>query len=140
VAGNITRVVNILGLVLVAVVLAGIIAGVGWVEYRDRSENIRLASSLTGGRPDVGRQRIEYFGCGSCHTIPGVRRATATVGPPLEKLARRSYIAGVMDNTPENLIRWIQDPPGVDAKTAMPRLGVSGQDARDIAAYLYTLR
>jgi len=41
---------------------------------------------------------------------------------------------------PPNLIRWIQDPPGVDPLTAMPKLGVSEADARDIASILYTLR
>jgi hypothetical protein len=38
------------------------------------------------------------------------------------------------------MIRWIENPPGVDEKTAMPYMGVTPGDARDIAAYLYTLR
>jgi cytochrome c1 len=50
------------------------------------------------------------------------------------------YIGGVLQNTPANLIRWIQDPPAVDAKTAMPNLHVTETDARDIATYLYTLQ
>ena len=38
------------------------------------------------------------------------------------------------------MIRWIMNPPGVDDKTAMPNLHVTATDARDIAAYLYTLQ
>jgi cytochrome c len=52
----------------------------------------------------------------------------------------RSYVAGVLPNTPSNVIRWIQNPPGVDHLTAMPNLGVTDTDARDIASYLYTLK
>ena len=39
-----------------------------------------------------------------------------------------------------NMIRWIQRPQDVDPKNVMPNMGVTDQDARDIAAYLYTLR
>ena len=62
------------------------------------------------------------------------------MGPPLAGIGSRVYIAGVMSNTPTNLVRWIENPPGVDSLTAMPNLGVTERDARDIAAYLATLR
>jgi hypothetical protein len=58
----------------------------------------------------------------------------------LAQLADRIYIAGVLANTPANLIQWIEDPPGIDPRTAMPKLGVDEASARNIAAYLYTLR
>ena len=60
--------------------------------------------------------------------------------PPLAGIADRVYIAGVLENTPSNLVRWIKDPPAVDSMTAMPNVGVSEAEARHIAAYLYTLR
>jgi putative membrane protein len=96
------------------------------------------AARLTGGNPDHGAIVIREYGCGSCHTIPGIRGADALVGPPLAGIGGRSYIAGVLTNSPDNLTRWIQHPPQVDPLTAMPDLGVSESDARDIAAYLYT--
>jgi hypothetical protein len=49
-------------------------------------------------------------------------------------------VAGVLQNTPQNLIHWIEDPPSVDEHTVMPKLGVTHQDAIDIAGYLYTLK
>jgi cytochrome c len=97
-------------------------------------------ATVPGGSVERGRQAIELYGCGSCHTIPAVNGATALVGPSLEHVANRSYVAGVMVNRPENMIAWIFDPPKIDPLTAMPRLGVTEQDARDIASYLYTLR
>jgi cytochrome c len=45
----------------------------------------------------------------------------------------------VLTNTPDNLIEWIQNPPGIDPRTATPNLGIDEAAARDIAAYLYTL-
>jgi cytochrome c1 len=54
--------------------------------------------------------------------------------------ARRSYIAGQLVNSPDNLVRWIMDPQGVEPGTAMPNLGVVPVVARDMAAYLYTLQ
>lgn len=104
------------------------------------NHDAQWAASMTGGTPSRGRETIRSYGCQSCHTIPGVTGATALVGPPLGGIASRSYIAGVMSNTPQHMIEWLRNPPGIDSKTAMPNMNVTERDARDIAAYLYTLR
>jgi len=62
------------------------------------------------------------------------------VGPPLFWFSRRTYIAGELPNTPENLVRWVRTPRLVEPATAMPTVGLDDQQARDVAAYLYTLR
>jgi cytochrome c oxidase assembly factor CtaG/cytochrome c2 len=105
-----------------------------------KQEVERTAAAMTGGEPKRGKQVIQQYGCGACHTIPGIRGANALVGPSLEQIASRMYIAGVLPNTPENMLRWLQNPPAVDPLTAMPNLGVTEADARDMAGYLYTLR
>ena len=94
----------------------------------------------TGGNWQTGKQLIVKYRCGACHTIPGVDDANGMVGPPLIWFARRTYVAGEIPNTPPNLVRWLRDPKSVEPGTAMPELGLSDQDARDVAAYLYTLR
>jgi cytochrome c oxidase assembly factor CtaG len=99
-----------------------------------------LAAGVTGGDPARGALAMREYGCGSCHTIPGIPGARAVVGPSLAGLSGRTYIAGVLTNSPENLIRWIQDPQKVDSLTAMPDVGVTESAARDIASYLYTLK
>jgi cytochrome c2 len=86
-----------------------------------------------------GRAIIRSAGCGACHRIPHVRAADGLVGPPLEDFALRTFIAGELPNTPENLVRWIMSPRDVHPRTAMPALGLPLRDARDVAAYLYTL-
>ena len=105
-----------------------------------RMPHERDARLLTGGDPHAGRQKITQYGCDSCHTIPGIPTADATVGPPLNRIARRVYLAGHIENTPENMMRWIRNPHAFDQKTAMPEMGVTERDSRDITAYLYTLR
>ena len=98
-----------------------------------------FTAQTTGGAPDRGARLIVEYGCSSCHTVPGIHRARGRVGPPLNFFAERAYIGGELPNTPETLVRWIMDAPGLIPATAMPRMGVSERDARDIAAYLYTL-
>jgi cytochrome c len=121
------------GIVLCAAVAA--LAGCG----RGRGQAYASAGALTGGDARAGREKARAYGCGACHTIPGVPGADALVGPPLRGIAGRMYIAGVLTNTPQHLVKWIQDPPFVDSATAMPNVGVTERDARDIAAYLYSL-
>ena len=99
-----------------------------------------VATIVVGGNVERGRASLDGVGCGSCHVIPGVTGARGMVGPPLTMFARRAYIAGQLPNDPENLVRWIQDPQDVEPGTAMPDLGVGPAVARDMAAYLYTLR
>ena len=90
--------------------------------------------------PSAACSGCAQYGCPACHTIPGVKNANGNVGPPLARIGERTYIAGMLRNTPPNLVRWIREPQAVVPGNAMPDMGVSEADARDIAAYLYTLR
>jgi mono/diheme cytochrome c family protein len=87
-----------------------------------------------------GKTALQQYGCVACHEIPGIAGATARVGPPLGGIATRALLGGVLPNTPDNMVRWLRHPQAVDPPTAMPDLGVTHRDARDIAAYLATLR
>lgn len=130
--------------VLMAVMLAGcgVLAGQqaaepGSAGYQPPARSPR---DVAGGDPGRGKLAISRYGCSACHTIPGVPGATGQVGPPLTQFSRRSIIAGQIANTPDGLVRWIRDPQAIEPGTAMPALGVTEGEARDIAAYLYTLR
>jgi cytochrome c2 len=92
------------------------------------------------GNAENGRLLLRQFACGSCHSIPGVADAGGKVGPPLEGIAERVYLAGVLPNTPQNMAAFIRAPQAVDPRTAMPDMGVTPAHARDMVAYLYTLK
>jgi cytochrome c len=116
-------------LLAIAVVVAG-------VAYTGRSASARVPA-MPGADAGRGGRLISAFGCGSCHAIDGIAGADARVGPPLTNLARRRVIAGKLPNTPQDLARWIARPQQVDPGDVMPDLGLSEQQASDIALYLY---
>jgi len=91
------------------------------------------------GDARAGRDALQQYLCVTCHAIPGVPGARNYVGPALGQMGEQPYIAGVLPNTPENMARWLRSPGSVKPGTAMPDLGVSEQDAKDIAAFLRTL-
>ena len=130
----IKRTLIALGLALLAI----IVAGIAYDFVKERRDMRVHAAAITGGDPLRGEAMFIQYGCGSCHGVKHVRKATGTVGPPLDGIAIRTVIAGKLDNTPENLERWIRDPQHVTPGTAMPDLRVGQRDARDIAAFLYT--
>jgi cytochrome c1 len=120
--------------------IAAMCAALGAVVATACSGRDAAYRTVDGGNADRGARALTAYGCSACHTIPGIAGADGMVGPPLTSFARRTYVAGEVTNTEENLIRWIQQPQAIEPGTAMPNLGVTDQDARDMAAYLYTLR
>lgn len=102
--------------------------------------DVPVHQRILGADPEAGRRAIVAYGCGACHSVPGIRSAIGTVGPHLTGFGRRTYIAGLLPNRPASLVRWIRDPPAVAPETPMPNLRVTEEDARNIAAYLYSLR
>lgn len=104
------------------------------------SRSIPAYRVAIGGDANRGRDIVSARHCGACHQIPHITGATGVVGPPLAELWRRSFIAGAIANTPDNLVRWIRDPHGVDALTAMPTLGLDDTQARDVATFLYSFQ
>ncbi len=97
------------------------------------------ARAGVSGDPDQGAKEIAATGCGACHMIPGIAMARGLVGPPLDHMGRRTFVAGLLRNTPENMVTWLRDPQAVVPGNAMPDMSLSERQARDITAYLYTL-
>jgi mono/diheme cytochrome c family protein len=86
-----------------------------------------------------GKAAMQQYACVSCHIIPGVVGADMPVGPPLTGIASRKYLAGVLPNSPGNMVRWLRAPQEISPGSAMPDLDVPANDARDMAAFLGTL-
>ena len=97
-------------------------------------------SPHVAGDAENGRLLLRQYGCGTCHVIPGVPAAKGNVGPPLNGIARRIYLAGMLPNTPDNMATWIRDPQKIDPRTAMPDMQVPHAHAIDMVAYLYRLK
>ena len=132
--GSTRLVAGIIVLLLAAIVLAAAITDA----IDSRNDLWAHAAAATGGDPYRGEAMFIQYGCGSCHGLKHVRKAGGMVGPPLDGIAVRAMIAGKLPNQPDNMVRWIRDPQKVTPGTDMPDLHVSGRDARDITAFLYT--
>ncbi|TMK88537.1 MAG: c-type cytochrome [Actinobacteria bacterium] len=125
-------------LVLATVVVGAAITGAACSGAGDTgAEGSRV---VRGASPEAGKQQIIRYGCGACHQIPGIKQANGLVAPPLDHFGRRGTIAGHFANTPDNLINWVNDPQGMLPGNDMPNLGVTRDEARNIAAYLESLQ
>jgi cytochrome c oxidase assembly factor CtaG/cytochrome c2 len=152
-----------------AYVAAGVWVFMRWMAVMDRKRPVRLPAAPTlalvalsamlpllvtvspppataasppasdGGDVDRGARLIGKYGCGYCHTIPGIDNAKGRVGPPLTSFGDRLYVAGMLPNTREGLMSWIQNPQRIVPGNVMPVLGIDENEARDIAAYLHAL-
>ena len=97
------------------------------------------APQVVGGDAGTGKRLVTQYQCGVCHAIPEVQGAGGDAGPSLQGFGRKSYIAGRIPNQPDRLAAWLRDPPAMKPGTAMPALGLTEQEARHMAAFLYTL-
>lgn len=127
-----------LGAGLAALIVIGVTGAIAR-EYVHEGHQLRdRAEAITGGHVARGQQLFAAYGCGGCHHLNGVPQAQGLVGPPLDTIGARAIIAGKLENNPDSLRRWIENPQSVTPGTAMPNLGVKPDQARDIAAFLYT--
>ena len=93
------------------------------------------------GNADRGRLLAAQYGCNVCHAIPGVDGPQGSLGPSLAGIATRPAISlGAVRNTPANLAQFIQNPASLNPQSSMPPIGLAETEAKDIAAYLLTLR
>jgi cytochrome c oxidase subunit 2 len=99
----------------------------------------QAAAAASGG--SRGQQVFMSNTCVSCHTIRGVSTA-AEVGPDLTHFGSRTTLgAGVADNSPDNLRRWIRDPGDFKPGVLMPAFGnLSDADLAALADYLLSLK
>jgi len=122
--------------------LALAVACVGLAAGCDAFEPPPIESKVVqGGNPARGHAIVAsgVHGCTACHALPGIRAPRGVVGPPLHGLARRGFIAGRLPNTPAVLVAFLANPPALVPETGMPDVGLTPEQARHVAAYLYTL-
>lgn len=87
-----------------------------------------------------GRQLVTAYGCAACHSFPDIRFPRGGLGPSLDGFADQGLIAGRLPNQPGPLMLFVRNAPAYVPDGAMPATPMSDQDARDVAAYLLTLR
>jgi cytochrome c oxidase subunit II len=104
-----------------------------WIQEQRQPAHIAETAS-------PGQRIFEQTACVNCHTIAGTR-ANGTDGPDLTHLmSRQTIAAGAASNTLENLMAWVYNPAVIKPGCKMPSMGLSSQQADQVAVYLETLR
>ena len=102
------------------------------------------AARPAGGSPEQGKKLVGEKGCIACHTINQIPEARGAVGPQLDGVGdaqnRPKIAGGVLANTPDNLRKWLSDPPAAKPGTLMPNLSLSPQEIEHLVAFLQTLK
>ena len=100
----------------------------------DRTPTLGDASAVKG------RQLVADKGCVACHTFPDVKWPRGGLGPSLEDFGRQGLIAGRLPNQPGILMQFVRNAPALVPGTVMPAVSMTDQEARDVTAYLLTLK
>ncbi|MBU4138278.1 MAG: c-type cytochrome [Alphaproteobacteria bacterium] len=95
--------------------------------------------TIAGSDPARGRAVMERVGCAACHDIPGIDWPRGRAGPSLEGFGSSPMIGGRHPNQPDVLVAWVIDAPSLSPATGMPPMPITEAEARDVAAWLYTL-
>ncbi|TVR70089.1 MAG: cytochrome c [Sphaerobacteraceae bacterium] len=94
---------------------------------------------VDGGDPAIGEELVVSYDCASCHYIPGFPESSGHDAPGLQLWPNRAFVAGAAPNRPENVISFLMEPDSIQPGSGMPNLGISEEEARHIAAYLFTI-
>jgi cytochrome c len=107
----------------------------------EASKSLATPQAKPIGNAERGKALAGQYGCNVCHAVPGVDGPQGSLGPALAGVASRPTISfGTVQNTPENLAKFIQEPASMNPQSSMPPIGLTEVDAKDIAAYLLTLK
>lgn len=97
------------------------------------------ARTIAGADPERGLAAMRRVGCAACHDIPGIDWPRGRAGPSLKGFGASPMIAGRFPNQPEVLTAWLIDAPSLSPETGMPPMPLTEAEARDVAAWLYSL-
>lgn len=108
-----------------------------WVTGQRQTAAVPPSGSLEA----QGMDNFAQGSCIACHTIAGLEPAVGTVGPNLTHVGSRETIAaGLLNTTPEDLERWLRNPPAVKPGSKMPNYHLTDDQIQALAAYLLSLK
>jgi cytochrome c oxidase subunit 2 len=103
-------------------------------------QQLELASAPSAPAAERGAKLFQQLTCANCHAIRGLP-GDARAGPDLSHLAsRKTLAAGVVENTPEGLTRWLRNPQKVKPGNLMPNMQLTDTQTEDLVRYFQTLK
>ncbi len=108
-------------------------------QYQAWVQSQKTASPALTGDALAGADVFQKAACGRCHTINDTTWQ-GKVGPNLTHVTSRRLIAGgALENTPENMVRWLANPQAVKPGNLMPNLQLSQENIRLLMEFMKTL-
>ena len=105
---------------------------------------MRSYSPAQAATSDAAAKGLEIFRtstCINCHAINGVAGANLRVAPDLTHVgSRRQLGAGIVENTPDNMRRWVKNPQHIKPGALMPDFNLTTSRSINFADYLSSLR
>ena len=107
-----------------------------WNTWVSNQQNTSIASASASDGHDLFLQTA----CINCHRVRGTP-ANGDFAPDLTHLMSRATIgSGVVANTRENLLAWVNDPQDIKPGARMPSMKLTPQEVDQIVDYLLTLK
>lgn len=83
-----------------------------------------------------GMKLFQSKTCMRCHSIAGMA-GNSTIGPDLTHLKlRKTLLSGMMENNPQNLLRWLEDPQKIKEGAFMPNFLLGNNEIKALVSYL----
>ncbi len=96
------------------------------------------AGSYAGGSAEKGKEHFENFGCKACHVIGDDERVRNARGSSYDIAPELTHAAGKLH--PDWIFDWIKNPRHYNPTTKMPSLRLTDQEARDLVAFIMTMK
>ena len=101
---------------------------------------LQVPAKPTSGLAAQGSKLFSQLTCANCHAVAGTP-ARADIGPDLTHVASRETLAaGRLEDTPENLGKWVSNPQAYKPGAHMPDFNFTQQQVNELVAYLETLK
>lgn len=113
------------------------VVAVDQAKFDEWTNKIKTAS--VDGKTDLAKQGQEVFkkSCIGCHAVGS---EGGKLGPNLTGFASRERLAGILQNNPEELKKWLKDPQSIKPGNKMPNLNLPDDQVDALVEYLGGLK
>lgn len=94
--------------------------------------------AYAGGNAERGKLLFESVGCQACHVVGEMTKVRETRGTSYDIAPELSRVGSKV--SPDWMYDWIRNPRHYNPTTKMPSLRLSDAEAKDIVAFLMTLK
>jgi cbb3-type cytochrome oxidase cytochrome c subunit len=108
------------------------------VDLSSRDPFTMAKGAYAGGNAAKGKEIVESVGCLACHSVGDQTKVRALRGSSYDIAPELTRVGSKV--TPDWIYDWIRNPRHYNPTTKMPNLRLTEGEARDVTAYLSSLK